>query len=384
MTPLIPAGATFALWAVLIGLAGFGLWADRTRIGQRVSGVGLIILIAIVLSNTGLIPRAAPTYDVVFEYLVPAAIPMLLYHANLRRMIRETGTMLKIFAFGAVGTILGALIGFYTLPLGEGAVGMTGAMIATYIGGSMNYVAVGTVFELEPTLFAAGNAADNVVGNTYIMLMALLPSLTFARRWLPEHRPETLTGDTAGEHDAPDGDDPEAEEPFKPVHIAFGLTLSLAICQLSFWLAEALGIASYAILIITAITIVIANVFHRPLERLSGQMSTAMLFMYVFFVVIGAGCDIGALLDSALSIVLLAIFVLTAHFIFVMVSARVFRVDLAEAVIASLACASGPPTAAALAGGRGWRSLVTPGILCGTLGYVIASFIGVGIAQWLA
>ena len=51
---------------------------------------------------------------------------------------------------------------------------------------------------------------------------------------------------------------------------------------------------------------------------------------------------------------------------------------------ASNACILGPATAAGLAGTKGWKTLVTPGILVGILGYAIGNFIGVGLANWLA
>ena len=60
------------------------------------------------------------------------------------------------------------------------------------------------------------------------------------------------------------------------------------------------------------------------------------------------------------------------------------KLDLAEMVVASNANAGGPTTAAVMATARRWSDLVIPAILCGTLGYATATFIGVALGQWLA
>ena len=60
-----------------------------------------------------------------------------------------------------------------------------------------------------------------------------------------------------------------------------------------------------------------------------------------------------------------------------------FRLDLAEIAMASAVCIGGPSSAAALASAKGWRNLLIPGILAGSFGYAIGSFIGVTLVQWL-
>ena len=82
---LISADQHWILWAVLLSAAAFGVIAEKTKWGSKLSAVVLSILTAFVLSNLSIIPTAAPAYDVVWSYLVPLAIPLLLFKADLKR-----------------------------------------------------------------------------------------------------------------------------------------------------------------------------------------------------------------------------------------------------------------------------------------------------------
>ena len=63
---------------------------------------------------------------------------------------------------------------------------------------------------------------------------------------------------------------------------------------------------------------------------------------------------------------------------------QIFKVDLADAIVASGAALVGPAVTAAIAISRGWRNLITPGIMCGIFGYAIATFIGFAVTKLLS
>jgi len=198
--PLISPDWDFALWAVLIGIAGFGFWADSTGIGKRVSGVGIMLVAAMILGNFGVIPHVAPAYDVVWGFLVPTAVPLLLLKANLRRIIPETGPMLGAYFLAVVGTLSGAVLGLVVLPMGEAGPDLAGILSATYIGGSMNFAAVAEALEFnESTLLTAALAADNVVGTLHILVVVLIPSVLLLRKWIPSPIVETSVAPAHGE-----------------------------------------------------------------------------------------------------------------------------------------------------------------------------------------
>ena len=62
---------------------------------------------------------------------------------------------------------------------------------------------------------------------------------------------------------------------------------------------------------------------------------------------------------------------------------RALKLSLSEVLVASNANVGGPATAASLAVGQGWSTLVVPGMLVGNLGNAMATFIGLGLGKWV-
>ena len=132
-----------------------------------------------VLSNLGVIPAdGVPAYDVVWAYLVPLAIPLLLFRADLRRILREAGPTLLAFADRRRSApCIGTIVAFKLVPLGEEGWKLAASSAATYIGGSMNYAAAAEAVELRSgDLLSAGVAADNLVMALYFLVLFALPS----------------------------------------------------------------------------------------------------------------------------------------------------------------------------------------------------------------
>ncbi|NEZ04969.1 DUF819 family protein [Wenzhouxiangella sp. XN201] len=380
---MIQADWTFALWAVLAALAALGFWADRTRIGRNVSGLAIVLATGMLLSNIGILPKQAPVYNVVWIYLVPLAIPLLLLKADLRRVLVETRGMLLPFVLGAVGTLLGALLGVWLLPLGEHAAKLAGVFSATYIGGSMNMAAVTQAVDLDPSLATASVAADNVVGVFYLAFLALAPSLVLFQRWFRVTGDELRTTSDESVQAANDRADAESDViPLDPLHLGIALAVAFTICAIGQALATWFGVGGYAILFITALAVLVANVFPRQLGRLNGDYEVGLFMMYLFFAAIGISADVAAMINSALEIAAFAAIIVFCHALVIFGLGRVFRTDLMDTVIASNACAAGPASAAAMAAGKGRPDLVAPAVLLGVFGYAVANFIGIGVATW--
>lgn len=375
---LISADHLFALVAIVVAGAAFAFWAESQRWGRQVSGPVWAILFGLLLSNTGVVPASTPVFSMVSDLLVPAAIPLLLFKANLRRIIAETGPMLLAFMMGVFGAALGAVIGFYLLPLGAEAVQLAGVFTATYTGGSMNFVAVAKAVGFDDSSqYAAAMAADNLVGTPYLLVLVIIPSIAWVRRRFASPIIEETARERV-EHPTEEG-----SGTLNLFHLSGALALSLAICALGFQVADALGIGRYGILFITAFAVIIANISPAAMSRLQGDFELGTLFMYLFFVTIGASANLFELAGEAMILVPYAMMIVGSHLLVLMIGTKLLKIDLAEALVASNACIMGPATAAAIAAGQGWRGLVTPGLLVGVLGYVIANFLGVAVTELL-
>ncbi len=145
------------------------------------------------------------------------------------------------------------------------------------------------------------------------------------------------------------------------------------------YISAVVGIPNYSLLFITALMALIATVGRRFLGHIRGEDILAMIFMYLFFAIIGVGADINEMLQAAPSLFVFVVVIFASHLVFMVAAGLIFKLNYAELTTASLACLAGPPIAAAIAILFKWRNLVAPGILTGILGYVLGNFVGVGM-----
>ena len=391
MTPLIAAENIYALLAIFLGLAAFGFWSERTKIGQTLSGVILVILAGLLLANFRIIPFAAPFYDLVWGYAVSLAIPLLLFRADFKKILPETGPMLVSFIIAGIGTVLGVMAGASLIDMGPESANIAATLGASWIGGSMNFAATSQALGMgDASLLSAMAAADNVSGTLFLMVLVLLPASQAVRRFLPSKIIDDHEHIEGGAVD-------EGQSDLNMVHIATFLSLSALCCFLGYGTAGLIGaygegqgiewlanFSRYGVLFVTIYALLIANFFSSRIDPLQGDFPLGMLFMYVFFGVMGAGADVMTMIDRALPIFAFVGVMASVHLIFVLAAAKLFKLDLAEVILASNAVALGPATAAAQAAGQGWRPLVTPAVMLGVLGYATANFIGVAMAGWLS
>jgi len=369
------------VFAIIMALSGAAFLLQNTRLGSQITGTVIVILGAIAAANIGLIPHQSPTYDFVFTFVVPILIPLFLLQADLRRVFREASRTTLAFLIASAGTVLGVLVAVSVLDLSqlanqsdiaitakEGAI--AGLFAATYIGGSVNYAALGEMTGLitDRSFFSAATAADNLFSALYLSLIASLPALSSLARWYPEHRMSELV-------------ETEAPPAVSAQSLCLALSISVILVVTSDMVAAAWTGPSTRYVVLTALTLVLATAVPHIRRLTAGGFELGIALSFSFFASIAAGADIEAMVSKAPMLGALVAMLLAVHLGVLLLVGKLCRLTLPELLTASNAAILGATTAPTMAAAKGWKDQVTPGVLVGVIGYALGTFVGGALFQ---
>ncbi len=370
-----------AVLALLACAVALGLWME-TRENLAHFGAVSVIIAAAIMRGTGVLPDSSVIYAAVSSYGVLLSIPMLLFGANLRRIWLESGRMVLAFLAAAVATVVGAVLAFRLVPLGDDASAWASIIATGSIGGGANQAAVAFALDKSDDPFLAVLLTSiYAVAVPFMSFMLLLPGIPWLWRvFSPVQRKEPVSSGFGDAEGVGGG-----LSQITAASLALSLAVSASICAVSSVLASVIGAQGYAVLFITAITVVIATFAPDSAVRaVQGHYNLGQILIYLFFATIGAQIDFSLLSADNLIIVAFVTLLFIVHLCVLSVIGRFANFSGAELSVASVACIFGPAPAAALSVSRKWSELTTPAILCGVLGYAIANPIGLALHRLLS
>ena len=401
MNTLISGDNTWALMAITCGWAAFSIYAEQTwKWASKVSGAIVALVGALVLTNLGIIPTNCVWFDdICWGFAVPMAIPMLLLSCDIRKIGREAGKILILFLIGAVGTTVGAILGFKALGgVVEHLAGVAAMMTGSYIGGTVNFAALSDSFNVPGETVSAAVVADNLLMTLYFFVLIMIPSIKFFANKFKHPHIDEVNARGVDEEAKTQAAAYWGKKPISLMDIAINVAISVIIVCVSTQIAGVLsnvipktnvvtsmlnGLFGNKYLILTTLTMIIATIFSKPLEGLSGSQEIGTYLIYLFFFAIGAPASIKAIFLNAPQLLVFCAIMVVVNMLFCFIFGKLLKFDLEDCILASNACIGGPTTAAAMAISKGWVKLVGPIMLVGTLGYVVGTYFGTFVGQFL-
>lgn len=377
--------SVFILFVLSLNVV-FCEWLSRKPVFRDIGTALLVIIVTAIEANLRLIPTTdTPVYDGIFSYIAPFSLFLLLLGVNLKDLKQAGLPMISMYLIGSAGVIIGVLtsVWMFSAPqtVGNLYYALAGMFTGTYIGGSINFHALALHYNVSKAgnLFVAATAADNILTALWMVATLAIP------RYLQTRYPRRLPTANSDATDAATGDHPvfSDAETVSPMDLALLLTLGFGTIFVAKQLAGLFPALPF-VLIVTTIALVLAQ--FRTINHLKGGRLLGLFGVYVFLAVIGAYCDIAALLrDGKLAMVLFGMILLLVaiHAVILFGIGALFKQDWDVLGIASQANIGGATSALALARSLNRTDLQLPAVLVGTLGNAIGTYLGILVAELL-
>ena len=182
----LPITGTVGVLAVLSGVCAFFYWLEKWtqwKLFQFFPPVVFIYLTPMILTNSGVLPADSELYDPIKNAMLSPLLVLLLMKVNVRGAYRVMGRGIGVMLFGTLGVMIGAPLGFLAVHrwMGPEAWKSFGALSGSWIGGTANLTAVGTMVEASGDDKVLAMLADSTLYMVWVPI--LLGSKRFADRF---------------------------------------------------------------------------------------------------------------------------------------------------------------------------------------------------------
>ncbi|RLD36695.1 MAG: hypothetical protein DRI73_00190 [Bacteroidetes bacterium] len=385
MNSLVSPDDHWVIWAFLVSMAALSLYLEQKyNFVKKITGAVVAICGGMLVSNTGILPAESPSYDVVWNYVVPLTIPLLLIKTDIRIIFKKTGPLVGAFHISVLGTIIGSIVAVALLHTLVDKLELIGpAMTASYIGGSANFVAVVSMFHPPKDLVNATLVADSGVMLIYFILLISIPGMKLAKRFFPEMgKPKTLTGMDMSKQN----EDYWKPKPIGLIDIGKSLSIAFLIAAISAKVSSIFGapempgilkvILGQQYLLLTTLSVLFPIIFPKTARNITGNEELGTFLIFIFFVMIGLPASITKVITEAPVMILFCAIILLFNFLITFIIGKLLNYDLEVLVMAGVITSGGPMNGVAIAISKNWRNLVFPSLMLGVWGYVIGNYIG--------
>ncbi|RRS29914.1 MAG: membrane protein [Epsilonproteobacteria bacterium (ex Lamellibrachia satsuma)] len=320
------------------------------------------------------------TYKAVKSNLLPAMIFLMLLGADMREIFKLGKKMLLTFLLASISIALGFIITFalFHTAFETDAWKAFAALSGSWMGGTGNMVAIQGALDLSDSKMGYALLIDSIDYAIWVMiLLALVPMAGRFNTW---SRADTSLIDEVGQRLALK----ETTKKMDFTSLFLLLAMSLFVSALSQYAASFCPVTSFlttttwVVIIATIAGIIMAM---TPLSKVPGSSEIGHILLYLIVALIASRANFAELTQAPLYI--FAGFVIIAvHMGFMVLFAKLFKLDLFSLGVASLANIGGIASAPILASAYS-KALIPIGVLMAMMGYILGTFGGLMVGKAL-
>ncbi len=371
---------SYLLLIGLLSLLALYLAGSKQRLFHYLPPIVLLYLGFMFLGSLGMIhfdDEMTQTSKRLSGNLLPAMIFLMLLPHKSTAFARLGSKLVTSFLLSTFSLCLAFTLVLLLFSHTAQSIDIFIPLAGTWMGGTANMLSIHQAIGASDTDLGVTMLIDSLNYTFWLLLLLLIVPLAprFNKMTRSRHDAEELMGDG------------HCALHFSPYHYALLLFSALLISLLSQLAAEPLAqflggsVTTWRVLFATLSGIIFA---YTPLARIKGLGTTANGMLYLLVALIASRSSL-AWDTTLLSYIGMGTCILLVHALLMITGAKLFKLDLFSISVASLShiggIASAPILSAAYA-----QSLVGIGVIMAAMGYVIGTFVALGlweILKWL-
>ena len=376
----------FPYLTILLFLASMLVYIEhktKAKFFEYLPAIVILYFLVMSLSSLGVWSKTQEindTYRAFKSNLLPAMIFLMLLQSDIRKILKLGKKILLTFFLASFSISIGFIVSFMIFHnlFEPNSWKAFGALSGSWMGGTGNMVAIQGALNLPDSDMGYVLLIDSIDYAIWVMiLLALVPFATKFNSWV---RADGSVLDTLSS--TLDTQDTKIAIDFPSLFMMLGLALMVSVLsqQIAIFLPTTnfLTKTTWVVIFATIAGIVAGT---TPLSRQASASSLANIMLYLIVALIASRANF-AELSQAPTYILAGFVIIAIHAIVMIIFAKLFKLDLFSLGVASLANIGGVASAPILAGAY-HKALIPIGVLMAMMGYIVGTFMGLGVAKVL-
>lgn len=318
---------------------------------------------------------------------IAIAIPLLLFSSNLLETKKLSSNVLKSFGTLTLSAMLVTTVIFYLYGKNvDFGAELSGMAIGLYTGGTPNLNAIGSIFQLDKDVIALANLSDMVIGAVFYLFLLLLakPLLSKILRSSDDEVYAKKQLDASNVDDLNITEFSISWNLLKILFLALGMTVIGAVIGIVVWMimgAEDGRMNDFLVptLMITVTVLGIIGSFNKGVRETKGMNVSGQYFILVFSLGLASSLDFSMFEGVFVNLIILYGAITIGVFVVHISLSKLLNIDVDCAIVTLTAGVYGPAFVPAITKQIKNEKLTAPGLIIGSIGYAIGTFLGMGL-----